>query len=90
MYLVNNAYRGFPIYSEKTIEAVLDFFALITDKPDMALWSQREQDRIVSPQAAMLGLIGVMIKVEDLLDKLEELRPRFNKALNLYRKRFKK
>lgn len=90
MYLVNNAYRGFPIYSEKTIEAVLDFFALITDKPDMTLWSQREQDRIVSPQAAMLGLIGVMIKVEDLLDKLEELRPRFNKALNLYRKRFKK
>lgn len=88
MYLVNNAYRGFPIYSEKTIKAVLDFFACITDKPDMALWSHY-QDKIVSPQAVMLSLIGVMVKVEDLLNDLEELRPRFNKALNLYRKRFK-
>lgn len=89
MYLINNGYRGFPIYSKKTIEAILDFFAYITDKPDMALWSQRERDRIVAPQAASLGIIGVMVKVEDLLNDLEKLRPRFNKALNLYRNRFK-
>ena len=88
MYLVNNAYRGFPIYSEKTIKAVLDFFACITDKPDMTLWSHY-QDKIVSPQAAMLGLIGVMVKVEELLDSLEALRPKFNKALKLYFERFK-
>ena len=89
MYVVNNAYRGFPIYSAKSIEAVLDFFATINDKPDMALWSQRERDRVVSPQASFLSLIGVMIKVEDLLNSLEALRPRFDKALKLYRERFK-
>lgn len=89
MYIVNNAYRGFPIYSAKSIEAVLDFFVAINDKPDMALWTQRERDRIVSPQASFLSLIGVMIKVEELLDSLEALRPRFDKALKLYRERFK-
>lgn len=89
MYIVNNAYRGFPIYSAKSIEAVLDFFVFITDKPDMALWTQQGRDRIVSPQASFLSLIGVMIKVEELVDNLEALRPRFNKALKLYRERFK-
>lgn len=88
MYLVNNAYRGFPIYSEKTIEAVLDFFALITDKPDMALWTIRGMQTIVSPQASFLSLIGVMIKVEELLNNLEALRPRFDKALKLYLEKF--
>ena len=89
MYIVNNAYRGFPIYSAKSIEAVLDFFVFITDKPDMALWTQRGRDRIISPQASFLNLIGVMIKVEELVDNLEALRPRFDKALKLYRERFK-
>lgn len=89
MYIVNNAYRGFPIYSTKSIEAVLDFFISINDNPDMALWTQRERDRLVSPQAYFLSLIGVMIKVEELLDNLEALRPRFDKALKLYLERFK-
>lgn len=84
MYIVNNAYRGFPIYSAKSIEAVLDFFATITDKPDMALWTIRGMQTIVSPQASFLSLIGVMIKVEKLLNNLEALRPRFDKALKLY------
>lgn len=88
MYLVNNAYRGFPIYSAKSIEAVLDFFATITDKPDMALWTIRGMQTIVSPQASFLSLIGVMIKVEELLNNLEALRPRFDKALKLYLERF--
>lgn len=89
MYIVNNAYRGFPIYSAKSIEAVLDFFAAINDKPDMTLWSFRERQVIVSPQASFLSLIGVMIKIEELLDNLEALRPRFDKALKLYLERFK-
>lgn len=89
MYIVNNAYRGFPIYSTKGIEAVLDFFAAINDKPDMALWSIRERQVIVSPQVSFLSLIGVMIKIEELLDNLEALRPRFDKALKLYLERFK-
>lgn len=89
MYIVNNAYRGFPIYSAKSIEAVLDFFATINDKPDMALWSIRERHVIVSPQASFLSLIGVMIKIEELLNNLEALRPRFDKALKLYLERFK-
>lgn len=88
MYIVNNAYRGFPIYSAKSIEAVLDFFAAINDKPDMTLWSFRERQVIVSPQASFLSLIGVMIKIEELLDNLEALRPRFDKALKLYLERF--
>jgi hypothetical protein len=89
MYIVNNVYRGFPIYSAKSIEAVLDFFAAINDKPDMALWSVRERQTVVSPQASFLSLIGVMIKIEELLDNLEALRPRFDKALKLYLERFK-
>lgn len=89
MYIVNNAYRGFPIYSAKSIEATLDFFAAINDKPDMALWTQRKRDKVVLPQASFLSLIGVMIKVEELLDNLEALRPRFDKALKLYLERFK-
>lgn len=89
MYIVNGAYRGFPIYSAKSIEAVLDFFAAIIDKPDMALWTIREMQTIVSPQASFLSLIGVMIKVEELLNNLEALRPRFDKALKLYLERFK-
>lgn len=89
MYIVNNAYRGFPIYSNKSIEAVLDFFAAINDKPDMALWSIRERQTVVSPQVPFLSLIGVMIKIEELLDNLEALRPRFDKALKLYLGRFK-
>lgn len=88
MYLVNDAYRGFPIYSAKSIEAVLDFFATITDKPDMTLWTIRGMQTIVSPQASFLSLIGVMIKVEELLNNLEALRPRFDKALKLYLERF--
>ena len=88
MYIVNGAYRGFPIYSAKSIEAVLDFFAAIIDKPDMALWTIREMQTIVSPQASFLSLIGVMIKVEELLNNLEALRPRFDKALKLYLERF--
>lgn len=89
MYIVNNAYRGFPIYSNKSIEAVLDFFTAITDKPDMALWTPIDSITVVSPQASFLSLIGVMIKVEELLDNLEALRPRFDKALKLYLERFK-
>lgn len=89
MYIVNNAYRGFPIYSAKSIEAVLDFFAAINDKPDMALWSVRERQTVVSPQASFLSLIGVMIKIEELLDNLEALKPRFDTALKLYLERFK-
>lgn len=88
MYIVNGTYRGFPIYSTKSIEAVLDFFAAITDKPDMALWTIRERQTVVSPQAVFLSLIGVMIKVEELLNNLEALRPRFDKALKLYLERF--
>ena len=88
MYIVNNAYRGFPIYSVKSIEAVLDFFTTIADKPDMALWTIKERQTVISPQTSFLSLIGVMIKVEELLNNLEALRPRFDKALKLYLERF--